>query len=283
MTTRALVLGGGGIAGIAWETGVLAGLAEQGVDVTGADLVIGTSAGSAVAAQVTSGAPLEGLLARQVDPAAQYPELTPTMDVQWMLGEYGRIFQTATDADDMRRRLGAVALAAQTVPEAARRDVIVGRLPVPDWPDRDLRIVAVDTGNGEPVVFDRTSGVDLADAVAASCAVPGIWPAVTIGGRRYMDGGMRSGENADYATGFDRVLVLVVQEFELPPEWGVHLAAQIERLTAAGSVVEVVRADEASVAAFTDNLLDPATRTPSGLAGVAQGRAEAARVARLWS
>jgi NTE family protein len=283
MTTRALVLGGGGIAGIAWETGVLAGLAEQGVDVTGADVVIGTSAGSAVAAQLTSGTPVEELLARQVDPAAQYPELTPTMDVQWMLEEYGKIFTTAADAADMRRRLGAVALAAETVSEAARRDVVAGRLPVPDWPDRDLRIVAVDTADGEPVVFDRTSGVELVDAVAASCSVPGVWPSVTIGDRRYMDGGMRSGENADFATGFDRVLVLVVQEFEVPKEWGVHLDAQIGRLTAAGSVVEVIRADEASLLAFTDNLLDPATRTPSGLAGLAQGRAEAARVAKFWA
>ena len=66
----ALVLGGGGITGIAWEIGVLAGLAEAGVDLTGADLVVGTSAGSVVGAQITSGAPLEDNRWRACTPAS---------------------------------------------------------------------------------------------------------------------------------------------------------------------------------------------------------------------
>lgn len=283
MTTRALVLGGGGTAGVAWETGVLAGLAEQGLDVSDADMVIGTSAGSVVAAQLTSGQPIDRLLARQVEPAEQYRELMPAANVPWMIEEYGRIFGSATDAADMRAKLGAMSLAAETVPESVRRDIVAGRLPVAEWPDRDLRVTAVDTGSGEPVVFDRNSGVSLVDAVAASCSVPGIWPAVTIDGRRYMDGGMRTGENADLAVGFDKVLVLQVGAFDLPADWALSLDDQIERLRAAGSVVEVITPDEASRTAISDNPLDPATRTPSGLAGLAQGKAEAARITAFWS
>jgi NTE family protein len=281
--TRALVLGGGGVAGVAWEIGILAGLAESGVDVLNADLVIGTSAGSVVAAQVTSGRPLPTLLARQVDAAQQSTELTPTVDIAALVVKLGEIYTTTRDAADLRHKTGELALSVEA-PEEARRAVIAGRLPVHEWPAGAVRLIAVDAHSGEPVVFDRESGVSLVDAVAASCAVPGVWPAVTIGDRRYMDGGMRSTENADLAEGYDQVLVL--QVLELPGSAAPHgmgLADQVDGLRAAGSAVEVIRADEASTAAFTTNPLDPATRTPSALAGLAQGRAEADRIKTFWS
>lgn len=282
MTTRALVLGGGGTAGIAWETGVLVGLAESGVDLLAADLVVGTSAGAAVAAQMTSGIPLDRLLARQTDPDQQAAELMPGVDVPALLDRMGELFANAEDQADLRRRSGELALGATTVPEETRLAVIRDRLPVHEWPDRDVRIVAVDAVTGAPVVFDRTAGVSLVDAVAASCAVPGVWPAVTIDGRRYMDGGVRSPENADLARGYDRVVVLQVLEPTAGAGWGVGLAEQVEALRAAGSSVAVVRADEASAAAITDNPLDPSTRRPAALAGVAQGKAEAARLREFW-
>ncbi|MGC0419804.1 patatin-like phospholipase family protein [Embleya sp. AB8] len=182
---RALVLGGGGLAGIAWETGVLAGLAAEGVDVTDADLLLGTSAGSTVAAQVASGLPIAALFERQVDPALQNEELTPTgMSVQELMEVWGKLMAEVQDPTELRRRVGEMALAAPTVPEAARRAVIEGRLPAHTWPDRRLLVVAVDANTGEPRVFAKESGVDLIDAVAASCAVPGIWPPVTIGDAR---------------------------------------------------------------------------------------------------
>ncbi len=95
------------------------------------------------------------------------------------------------------QRIGEVASSTATVPEAVRRDVIAQRLPSHDWPERDLRITAIDIGTGELVAFDRKSDVELVDAVAASCAVPGAWPPVTIGERRYMDGGVGSTMNLD--------------------------------------------------------------------------------------
>jgi NTE family protein len=273
--TRALVLGGGGTAGIAWETGILAGLAEQGVDVRGADLVVGTSAGSVVAAQLTSGLPFDDLVARQVDPARQAREITPTVDVAAL---WAVMQEVHADPAESGRRLGELALAAATVPEADRLAVIAGRLPVHRWPDRPLRVVAVDALTGERIVFDRHSGVSLVDAVAASCAVPGVWPPVTIGASRYIDGGVRSGENADLAAGHDRVLVL--QAMRQPGND--VLGGQVDQLRAGGAAVEVIGTDDASRAAIGDNPLDPDTRGPACRAGLAQGRAAAERIAAFW-
>ncbi|GLX01060.1 patatin-like phospholipase family protein [Microtetraspora sp. NBRC 16547] len=271
-TTRALVLGGGGVAGIAWETGVLAGLADAGVDVTGADRIVGTSAGSTVAAQITSGLTLDELLRRQIDPAAQAPEITSGVAITELMEQWVEIYTQTSDPAEARRKAGALALAASTVTEERRREVIAARLPVHEWPDRDLVIVAVDAYTGEPILFTPQSGVNLVDAVAASCAVPCVWPAVTIGDTRYMDGGMRSSNNADLAAGHDRVLVLSPLE---DPE----LAGQVATL---GTTVEVLHPDDASRAAIGPDPLDPEVRTPSAEAGYAQGRAAAATVAALW-
>jgi len=268
--TRALVLGGGGIAGIAWETGLLHGLSESGVDVVGADRFVGTSAGSTVAAQITSGVPLAQLYRRQVDPAAQTPEIPAVIDEDVLVALNGG----PGDA----RRIGELALAARTVPEAQRRAVIEARLPVHEWPAADLRIVAVDTATGEERVFTAGSGAGLVDAVAASCAVPGTWPPVTIGDRRYMDGGVRSMENADLAGGCDRVLVL--QAMELPDD--PRLAHEVARLRAAGSRVLVVRPDEATVAAIGPNPLDPSVRGAAAKAGFEQAESVSAAVAEVW-
>ncbi|GAA1615024.1 patatin-like phospholipase family protein [Nonomuraea maheshkhaliensis] len=268
---RALVLGGGGLAGIAWETGVLAGLADGGADVTDADRIIGTSAGSTVAAQVTSGLTLTELLARQTDPGLQNAELRAGVPMEELWATFERISESSLDAVEQRRAIGAMALAAATVPESARREVIEARLPVHKWPERDLVIVAVDAVTGEPRLFDPGSGVELVDAVAASCAVPGVWPCVTIDGARYMDGGIRTMVNADLAAGFDRVVVLAPMPEPEEPSWG--------RLS---GTVEVIEPDEAALAAFGADALDPSSRTPSAEAGYAQGRAAATRVAEIW-
>ena len=87
--------------------------------------------------------------------------------------------------------------------------MIAGRLPSHEWPDCVLRIPAIDTASGELVAFDRGSGVALVDAVAASCAVPGAWPPVTIRDRRYMDGGVGSTLNLALAGDCDVAVALV--------------------------------------------------------------------------
>jgi NTE family protein len=279
---RALVLAGGGVAGIAWELGVLRGLRDVDPDlaarVIGADLVIGTSAGSAVGAQVTSGVPLEDLYAAQLTEYSAEIEVELDMDV--LIARFAEVAARAGTPLQTRRAMGELALDTRTVPESQRHAAIAARLPVPDWPDRDLRIPAVDAVSGEVSVFTRDSGVAMVDAVAASCAVPGVWPPVTIGERRYVDGGVRSLTNADLAAGCDRVLVLVPVLADQPDPL-LRLDEEIEELRPAE--VLVVYADAQSVAAFGTNPLSPLTRGPSAVAGRAVGRVRGAEVAEFWA
>ncbi|MFK0289910.1 patatin-like phospholipase family protein [Streptomyces sp. NPDC090442] len=278
MTRRGLVLGGGGVAGVAWQTGLLAGLLEGGANVLDADLVVGTSAGSTVAAQITSGTPLAELLDRQVDPALQSPEMSPVLDADDRMVLWLDAMDGAAGPVDLRRRLGAMALAASTVAADKRRAVIEARLPSHRWPGADLKVVAVDAETGVERVFDSASGVDLVDAVAASCAVPGAWPPVAIDGRRYIDGGTRTTENADLAAGCDRVLVL--QVMSIPGN--VDLAGQVAGLREQGARVEVIRPDDDAASAIGPDLLDPAVRESAARAGREQGLRAASATGAFW-
>src|SRR3954447_10672939 len=272
----ALVLGGGGITGIAWEIGVLAGLAEAGVDLSNADLVVGTSAGSVVGAQLTSGAALEWLYERQLEPPEREKVARMTRAA---LARYGWAMLRSRGKDvEFRRRVGALALAAEkagrTPPEQERLDVIGARLVSTQWPERALIITTVDAVTGEFRTFDRDSGVPLLQAVAASCAVPGVYPPVTIDGRRYVDGGMRSAANADLAQGYDRLVVLAPIPRGVGPVASVD--AQVTGMVSrgAGGVPggAVVVRDRASRTAIGRNVLDPAARAPSARAGRAQAK-----------
>ncbi|QBD75329.1 patatin-like phospholipase family protein [Ktedonosporobacter rubrisoli] len=283
MTTRTLAAGGGGVAGIAWEMGLLVGLAEAGIDVRLADLFLGTSAGSAVTAQITSGRTMEELFQRQVDPVLQAKELPANADFQQLIADFTRIFKEGGSSNAILQKVGALALSTPTVAEAERRDVIVSRLPVHHWPQARLEIVATDAESGERIVFTRESGVELIDAVAASCAVPCVWPPVTIGKHRYIDGGCYSMANVDLATGFDKVLVL---QPDIPPIPVLEsLDEQIERLRLGGTQVEVLTPDEAvklALAKAGGNALDPSLRGIAARGGREQARRELARVAAFW-
>jgi NTE family protein len=270
---HALVFGGGGVAGIAWITGLLAGLAEAGQDVTAnADVLIGTSAGATVAAQLGSGLSLEELFARQVDPALQSRELMAVIDWEKFAADIEQ-YTSASDAPEERlRSYGRFALDADTVPEPQRRAVIESRLPSHDWPARPLKLTAVDCVSGELTIFEAASGVSLVDAVSASTAVPGIWPPVTINGRRYMDGGVRSGDNADLAAGAERIIVISPMGMNSPLPSPMPLREVLTSLKDGGATVTVISPDEASAAAIGTNALDPATRVPAATAGRAQGR-----------
>lgn len=284
-TKRALVLAGGGIAGIAWETGVLRGIADESPAVarllTESDVLIGTSAGSAVAAQLGSGHTLDDLFDRQV--ADSSAEIDSGVDVEAItelfLTALGEPYEESLDRTRQQmQRIGAVALATKTVPAPVRRDVIAHRLPSHDWPDRELRVTAIDVATGELTVFDRDSGVDLVDAVAASCAVPGAWPPVTIGDRHYMDGGVASSVNLVVAADCDTAVVLVPSGVDAPSPFGAGPAAEISAFPGAAFAVF---ADADSLAAFGPNALDPGCRIPSAVAGREQGRREAAAIARF--
>jgi NTE family protein len=278
--STALVLGGGGITGIAWEIGVLAGLVDAGVDLTGADLVIGTSAGSVVGAQLACGAELSAMYERQLAPPAH--EKVARMTASNLAQYAWAMLRSRRNDVEFRRRVGALALAAEkagvTPTEQERLDVIGSRLVSTEWPGRALVVTAVDAETGEFHALDRDSGVPLLQAVAASCAVPGVYPPVTIGDRRYIDGGMRSAANADLARGYDRLVVLA------PIPRGVGPLTSVDaQVTALTSRVAVVSPDQASRTAIGRNALDPAARAPSARAGRAQAASVAARVAEAWS
>jgi NTE family protein len=269
---QALVLGGGGVAGISWITGLLAGLADAGQDVTGADVVIGTSAGANVAAQIGSGLSLAELFARQVDPALQSRELMAVVDWEKFAADIEPYTAGASTQAEQMIGLGRFALDADTVPEPERIAVIESRLPARDWPVRPTKLAAVDCVSGELAVFDAAAGVSLVEAVAASSAVPGIWPPVTIEGRRYMDGGVRSADNADLADGFARVVVISPLGLDSPLPTFMPLREVLAGLKDGGAAVTLISPDEASVAAIGTNALDPGTRVPAATAGRAQGR-----------
>lgn len=285
MGGRALVLGGGGIAGIAWEIGMLAGLRAAGIDVTDADTIVGTSAGSVVGSLVTApAADLDALYQRQLeplpppDPATANPAGTaPPFDSDQMFAALAAAVAGASGAEEARARIGAYALANQAAPEVDQRRVMTRVLGADAaWPRQRLLVTAVDAESGEWVAFERGSGVDLVDAVAASTCVPGVWTPPEINGHRYMDGGVRSIVNADLAEGSDRVLILA-------PLPGMGFRPEVRRLEEAGAKVVVVYADEATKTAMGSNPLDPATRAPSARAGHAQAAGIAAEVRALWT
>ena len=277
MDGRALVLGGGGVTGIAWEIGLIAGLAGLGIDLAAADVIIGTSAGSVVGADITSGQELEAVYQAQLAPPA--PE--PAARMGWgVIGRLLWVMSTSRDPVRARARVGHWALAARTMPEAARRKVIEARLPASDWPAKALKITAVDARTGEFVMFDSAGDAGLVDAVGASCAVPGVWPPVTIGDRRFVDGGVRSAANADLAAGYGRVVIVA------PVAKGAgHLTSprrQAAALTAAGARVVLMQPDRAAVRAIGRNVLDLSRRAAAAAAGRAQAAAEAAAVRAVW-
>ena len=186
----------------------------------------------------------------------------------------------------MRRSLGAAALEMDAASDGSGQERwrarVAARLPSQRWPERTVLIVAVDAHSGEPVVFDRHSGVDLVDAVAASCANGSPYG---IGDSRYIDGGYRSNaENADLAAGYARVLVLSPfgGRTLTPLDWGMHLATQVDELRARGSSVETIFPDSSSRTAFGDNVMDLSTRPPAARAGRDQGRALAEQLTEFW-
>ncbi|WP_243741475.1 patatin-like phospholipase family protein [Actinomycetospora succinea] len=290
---RALVLGGGGLAGIAWEVGVLVGLAEGGVDLGLADRIVGTSAGSVVGTLLATGVDLAAVHEEHLAGDGSGSSGPPAnLDMEVLGAELAAAMDGAADAGEMRARLGAWALAADTPPEAERLEVIDARLPVKEWPKVDLRITAVDAETGHLAVFTRETRVRLVDAVAGSCAVPGVWPPMTVGPRRYIDGGVASIVHVARADddGFDVVgpagRLIVVAPLD-PPAGGPfrsvtqeieHRAEQHPDTTAVAVI-----ADETSVAAFGTNVLDPATMPASARAGREQGRARAAEIAQAWA
>ncbi|MGA5302436.1 patatin-like phospholipase family protein [Nucisporomicrobium flavum] len=276
MEKRALVLGGGGVTGVAWEIGLLHGLAERGLDLTTADLFVGTSAGSVVAAQLTGGTPVAELYEHELADTSGDPNATIGSRV--LLGFVLAALWPGGRARG-RARLGRAALKARTVPESERRRAIAARVRRDEWPAARLLVPAVEAVTGEVAVFDARSGVSLIDAVAASCAVPLVWPPMTVAGRRYVDGGVRSVANVDLARGYDRVVV--VAPLVAAARRADRPAAQARAL-GPGVRSAVVSPSDAALTAIGRNPLDPSRRAPAARAGREQAADAAERVREVW-
>lgn len=278
MAERALVLGGGGLIGGAWEIGMLAGLAEAGIDLMDADTVIGTSAGSIIGARLASGVSAEELYEGQLDGA-------PVLDVKVTAGQTARFLWAALGSRDPQRsvrRLGRAALASRTVSPTAVFAAIDSLLEGADtWPRRDLRLTAVDARTGDLEVFDAASGATLPEAVAASCAVPVVWPPVPVAGRQWMDGGSRSTANVHLAQGHRRIIALAPIPKAVGPH--PHAGAQGAELARSGARVAVLTPDRTARKAFGRNMLDHTRRPAAARAGRAQAAAWAQTVAGVWA
>ena len=284
--------------GIGWEAGLLVGLAEAGVDASAADAVVGTSAGSVVGFTLASGGDLSeaiNLVAAATTPgegAATVPPGTESAPVLEQL--MAAVAEAATDpagAEGVRARLGGIAEQSPTMSEdewLAMFSFMAGA----EWPAH-FSCTAVGTADGRYRLWDRTAGVDLQRAVASSCAVPGIFPPVTIEGRRWMDGGVRDMLNADAAAGHSVVVAVSCTLLELPEGFDMPVMdavfagtrAQLDGLRAAGAAVEVVvpGAEMLEISEFGLNLMDFERAAPAYEAGLRQGKAEAARLREFWA
>ncbi|MDI3422016.1 patatin-like phospholipase family protein [Streptomyces luteolus] len=278
MEGTALVLGGGGPVGGAWLAGVLAGLADGGVDLGTAEVVIGASAGAIFGARLASGETPRSMYERQLTGADRIElHVSAARTFRFLWAALG-----SRDPERSVRRLGRAALAARTVPEAevfdALRPLLHG---VEDWPGRALRVAVVDAASGGLAHFDRDSGVSLARALAASCAVPLIWPPVTALGRRWMDGGSRATTPFGLAHGYRRVLAVSPIPTAVGPH--PHARRQADELAAEGTAVSLLVPDRAARRAMGRDMTADHRRADAAHAGHRQGVEMAGPVAELVS
>jgi NTE family protein len=284
MRKTALILGGGGALGVSWETGLLAGLQQHGIDVTDADLLVGTSAGSIVVTQIAQGHPLSELLEEhRSGTIGSNPPLD--FDPANLMSIFAKWAAYPEMNAERCAEIGALAIASRTASEDAWIASFESFIE-PHWPDRDLRICAVDAASGEFAAWTRDSGVDIRRAVASSCAVPGLFPVVSINGRLYEDGGVRSGTNADLAAGYDSVLIVAPigsRSDSIDPLLGRTSRREAEELRAKGANVELVFPDAATLEAMGPNRMDSTRRGVTADAGVVQARGLAERLASTWS
>ncbi|MFG3282134.1 patatin-like phospholipase family protein [Streptomyces sp. NPDC048111] len=203
--TRALVLGGGGPAGVGWQTGLLAGLREAGVGLDQADVILGTSAGSVVGAQLATGRDL-------ADVSTHLSAVGHHIGPDALAASAGVLLSAMEQAgrdSDPRRALAVIGRSAQsagTLDEDAYLDLF-GIFADTDWP-AGFQCTAIDTDSGELAIWGTDSGVPLQRAVASSCSIPALFPPVTIAGRRFMDGGVLSHLNAAAVPATDLVLAI---------------------------------------------------------------------------
>ena len=278
-----LILGGGGVVGIAWEVGVMAGLREHaGFDPLAMSLIVGTSAGSVAGAQVALGHDLDELVARQQrtprapnpsPPRAQgAPSVVPNDIMRLMVSDEATmeeraiaIGKLAVDAD--------VALGQAEYVESFR-----SLLGTDEWPAIDLRVTTAECETGRSVLWSKADGIDLLRAVASSCAIPGWFPPVEFAGHRYIDA-PRGGFYARLVDEKDLDALLFIGPNGALPE-GLRDNPEIDALADRGLPVVQITGG-AAITGTAVNLMDPHARGDAVEAGIDDGKANALAVADL--
>ncbi|MFI7229587.1 patatin-like phospholipase family protein [Nonomuraea angiospora] len=260
---KALVLGAGGPVGTAWLAGLATGLRHAGIDLADADLIVGTSAGAIVAAMLTTGRDLADV---EVLPSAHAGRSRPP-DLAAMGQAFATLSDPALDPDDRRRRAGRIALTADAPSEDGHLAGISFLVETRTWPDRPLLITAVDAETGEPKVWDRDGEATLVEAVASSSAFPGTVAPITVNGRRYMDGALRNGVNADLAATAATRVVIEPMADRFPASEHHHVR---------------IGPDAEALAAFGTDLGNREAWTPAYRAGVRQAPQVAVLLRPVW-
>ena len=282
----ALVLGGGGPLGIAWEVAMLdswAAAAETPVPLAPFldGRIIGTSAGAVVGAHLAQNDGVFALLAQQDEPLG--PDTPDGPDMTRFMAAFLKAKLFSRDLSGLRRSIGRSAISAK-VPGEAEFLAAFARSYVPKEPwraERELLLTVVDAATGEFHVWNAASAVPLPLAVAASCAVPCVYPLVHVNGRAYMDGGVGSSTNAALAAGCRRVVVLD----PLGRMLGNSSPLDDERraLEASGCHTLAFTPDQDVANAVGTHLLDASRRAEVARLGRVQGAATAAGVWKFLS
>ncbi len=289
---NALVLGGGGPVGEAWESGVIAGLADRGIDLSRMDRIIGTSAGAIVGARLAMGMTPEQLTQQALtqfegappSPARKPP---PPPDLSFLVSQLEELNAGKTTEQSVGVEVGRWAMRAH--PIATESDFVASyrrRFPKEKWPSGSYECVSVDAADGSLKVWNESSGVPLAAAVASSCALPGFFAPVKIDGQPYMDGGARSATNADLARGCKTAIVLVptaginhpLAKLSVP-----RLDVEVAILRKSGCKVAVIVPDAASVSAFGQSGAAENRNAAALKAGRIEGQTNAKEIATLLS
>ena len=282
--SRALVLGGGGPVGRAWESGLMDGFADEGMDFAAADLIIGTSAGAVVGAQ---------LALKQESGVLEEMTAPPPVHSGSMIDLAAAMMRAAQspDPEPIRAEIGQMALSARTTSEEASLSrPMFAPFAGQAWP-KQLRAATVNARSGQLQIWDASSGVPLQRAIAASTASPCIWPPITINGERYIDGGVRSMLNADQAIGCDIVIAVscfaLTDKAALPFFTALNAAmlAELDAVRDSGATLAVIEPHSEFVAltrhgaAMMDGKLFP----DAYRLGRRTAAAEAASIRRVWN
>jgi NTE family protein len=284
--SRTLVLGGGGSTGVAWLVGVNAGFADAGIDLRTADRFIGTSAGSIIGSRLAAGQSADAMVGdvlNRMDSVIENAAMG-ALDLNELLAIMGEWETLPDNSPESCQRIAKMALDATVLDEATFLSLL-GRETPTEWPAGNLVATAVDAESGERVLLDRSSGMTLLQAIACSICVPGIFPPVSVGGRRYVDGGLFSATHAEQAAGAEQVLVFAPigsRPDGMDPNALAQLEGEVAELRAAGSSVTTLLPDAQANDVIGINRMDAALGDVVMAEGRRQGAALAASLVGTW-